>query len=198
MADDLFAGFETAQNADFFVGFEAAQAAIATAFREESAQLDAQWRAIEGKAQGTIGIAGIFTGFVLGGAKDYAAIVPRWGAWLGIVALALLVLAIVACALALHVKTSKAPPTADYLERLATDFARLSSYDQRIARAPIQQDFLRPWRESVRDAKVKVASKANWVIIAQYSLLGAILVAAALAVLVIVVTRASPTPFQPS
>jgi hypothetical protein len=167
---------------------EAALQQVLAAYQTEFDDAVQHWRSIEGKAQASVAIAGIFlaAGFALVRELDPATM--WWVRCLLLLAALCLIAAVVFAVFALKVRTVAAPPPADALKKLVEDLFR----DRDPKRQQVQsQDFdeeirnfrfdcIRMWKESTSYAEETIRRKAKQLRRAQLALLAAIAVVATL------------------
>ena len=156
------------------------------AHREEYRDLSDTWRNLDGKAQGSGAIAGIFLAAVFAWARQAPAGTGTLERVLLCASIVLLVASVVAAVLALQVRTVSAPPLGDETGDMIRDLLRPENAHELPDRVPLLfQDQIRAWRDTNRDMAEKNQDKAGRVWGSQVALLAAAVVVAALTVMAV-------------
>ena len=145
-------------------------------YRDEYKELSDTWRHVEGKAQGTITVAGIFL------AAAFAFVRDLTGAGTGLleksilaVAVGLLTATVILAVLSLRVREVVAPPLGENLDELITDLSSVRDAEEIAERLPrFVGDQLSMWRSANEEVDRLTKSKAGLVALAQKLLLVAI------------------------
>jgi hypothetical protein len=155
-------------------------------YREEYRDLSETWRNLDGKAQGSGAIAGIFLAAVFAWVRPLAAGVGTVEKVFFCASIVLLVASVVAAVLALQVRTVSAPPLGDETGQMINDLLRPENADELPERVPrLFKDQIRAWRDTNRDMAEVNLGKANRVRDSQVTLLAAAAVVAALSVMAV-------------
>jgi hypothetical protein len=155
-------------------------------YREEYRDLSETWRNLDGKAQGSGAIAGIFLAAVFAWVRPLTAGAGTLERVVLCVSIVLLVASVVAAVLALQVRTVSAPPLGEETGDMIRDLLqpeRAAELPERIPR--LFQDQIRAWRDTNRDMAKQNLGKANRVRDSQVALLAAAGVVAALSVMAV-------------
>jgi hypothetical protein len=184
--------------ADLFGDADACHEAIVDAFKSELSRAEDSWKALEGKAQGTIAVAGIFAGFALNFAKDLPASATQPARILTIAAIVVLALSIAWAAASLLVRTIGEPPGGALHAELAGHLTSVRSFERSEYRTGLRENLVQAWRSAVEDRSRVNKTKAHLVRVSQAFLLAAISVAALLAIYVSLVPQKAPTPPTPA
>lgn len=151
-------------------------------YRDEYKELSDTWRHVEGKAQGTITVAGIFL------AAAFAFVRDLTGAGTGLVeksilavAVGMLTVTVILAVLSLRVRELVAPPLGENLDDLITDLSGVSDAEEIAERLPrFVGDQLSLWKTANEAVDRVNKDKASLVALAQRLLLLAIGLVAAL------------------
>ena len=150
-------------------------------FREEYSELSETWRQLDGKAQATASMAGIFVGGLFAVLKLNPPALSGAERVLLTLAVAALAGAVVLSLLALFIRQVPAAPRGDTLHALVRDLLGLDDQDERHARVTkLLQDMIRMWSEAneqIHETNLWKARRLQW---AQGVLLCGILLTAAL------------------
>ncbi len=155
-------------------------------YREEYRDLSDTWRNLDGKAQGSGAIAGIFLAAVFAWVRPLAAGVGIPERLLLSASIVLLVASVVAAVLALQVRSVSAPPLGEETGDMIRDLLRPENAGELPARIPrLFQDQIRAWRDTNRDMADNNLGKAARVRASQLALLAAASVVAILSVIAV-------------
>ena len=158
------------------------------AYREEYRELSESSRHLEGKAQGTAAISGIFIAAVFAFVQAISSITqPVWTQALLVTALVFLVIGVLLAVLALRVREVAAPPLGKDLETLVTDFLEIEDEGERQNRLPnLIRDQIGIWREVNEQVHEVNKNKAAMVLWSQALLVLSVGAVSILTILVIV------------
>jgi hypothetical protein len=169
------------------------------AFRREHSDLQDTWKALETKAQSSVGVSGVFIGFTLAFAKDITADTSRVIIVLTLLALILLTAALMTGALSLRLREVTDAPSGDNVRALIWPIVQLpDTAEVEARRLGALGDQTRQWRDTVSAVRLENASKAKWTFQSQVLLLSAIIVAALLAGISVLERAGTPPATQPS
>ena len=155
-------------------------------YREEYRDLSETWRNLDGKAQGSGAIAGIFLAAVFAWVRPLAAGAGTLERVLLCASIVLLVASVVAAVLALQVRTVSAPPLGEETGKMIDDLLRPENVGELPERIPrLFQDQIRAWRATNRETADANLGKADRVRDSQVALLAAAALVAVLSVLAV-------------
>ncbi len=142
--------------------------------REEAAALNENWRSLDGKAQGTGAIAGIFLAAGFAWAREIPATFGPLQRTLLAMACAVLIVAVTMALLALRVRNLSSPPQGKALSKMIDDLLpRLNPYNSHLRLEALLHDQIVGWTNSNEQTRQKSIEKASWVRRAQWSLIAA-------------------------
>ena len=146
-------------------------------YREEYRDLSETWRALDTKAQGQGGIAGIFLAALFAWARDLPAAFGGSERFLVISSILVLVAAIVGAVFAMQVRSVAAPPLGEETAGMVRDILRKQKPEELSERlAAFYNDQIASWKDTNEDMRGHIESKAARIQFAQ----GALLLAAVL------------------
>lgn len=155
---------------------------VLRAYERDLERLDATWRALETKAQGTVTVAGVFVGFCLTFAKELPSTAPPLIRGFLTLTIVLLVLAALAAWLALMVQGFKVGASGTDIEGFSNDlYTTIAPRDRPEYRPLFLQSQIGLLKDAIGDRTSKNQTKAGRIQTAQVFLGSAIACAAVLA-----------------
>ena len=156
-------------------------------FSDEYKDLYDTWKSLDGKAQASATIAGIFLAAAFAIAKDIPAAFLPFQRILLAISIGLLVVTVCFCLVGLLVRRIYAPPIGENTKGLVEDLLPSLSPSKKGARlSRFIKDRFDLWDVANSDLKQKCSRKAIWVSIAQGTLLAAIAAATAVTIIAVV------------
>lgn len=143
------------------------------------------WKGLEGKAQATVAVAGIFIGGTFAIVRDMGGAATLHRVLAGAV-VALLVAAVLSAVMALRIRFVTGPPSAANLQAVLADLFALTDAQMAQRELAYVQDRIRLWRAGIDEHDRANQAKARWIGRAQVCLLLAILAAAGLVMAMLV------------
>jgi len=153
------------------------------AYQAEAKSLVDSWGILEGKAQASASITGVFIAGALAFAHDLSTQRGNVFNTLFVIAILLLVVSAICAVWALSIRSIVAPPSGGDVEELVTDLLRVSTAgdtDERYVN--YLQDLARRWQRSLTSYRTANQTKAEWIARAHGLLICAAFVVAALAI----------------
>lgn len=151
-----------------------------SSFQEEYKDLTDTWKVIDGKAQATGTIAGVFLAAAFAFARDVPAGFGQGQRALLCVGIGMLVLTVCLALAGLQIRRVSAPPIGENLKQLVQDLLPNLTEIERDARlTAFIGDQIMLWEQCNQNVREKTTGKARWVTLSQYCLLAAIVVVTA-------------------
>ncbi len=152
------------------------------AYRQEYKELSESWRSLETKAQGGMAVAGVFIAGVLAFVREIAGAKATVAeTWLLVLSTIALVATVCAALLVLAVRRAPLPPLGAKFHELVTDLLAVGDETELEARAPLLiGDQIRLWKQVNEPLARMLQSKAFRLIVSQWCLFVAIVLAAVL------------------
>jgi len=156
-------------------------------FQEEYKDLYDTWKSIDGKAQATATIAGIFLAAAFAIARDVPATFLPYQRTILVVAIVLLVATVCLCLFGLQIRRISSAPIGENSKQLVEDLLpSLTKRDQGERMSRYIKDRFDMWHLANAEFKRKSARKALWVTLGQIGLVAAIAVATTVTVLSVI------------
>ena len=156
-------------------------------FQEEYKDLYDTWKSIDGKAQATATIAGIFLAAAFAIAREVPATFLPYQRTILVVAIVLLVATVCLCLFGLQIRRISSAPIGENSKQLVDDLLpSLTTRDQSERRQRFTKDTFDLWHLANEEFRKKSASKALWVTLGQVSLVAAIAIATTVTVLAVI------------
>lgn len=138
---------------------------VVESYREEYKEIIDNWHRLEGKAQGSVAISGIFIAGVFAYLRDNIALMPCYQKILLGAGIICLLISVSFSILALRIRQLPAPPMGEYLDRLVCDLLEVTD-SSLLERLPLfVQDQITGWRnvrKGLVDANLRKA-KNIWI-----------------------------------
>lgn len=159
---------------------------VLESYREEYKRIVDNWNRLEGKAQGSVAIGGIFIAGALAYFRENSQIIHCYQKYLFGASIVCLLSTVIFSILALRIRGLPVPPVGEYLDKLVCDLLKVSD-SELLGRIPsLVEDQITQWR-IVRSSLVGLNfRKANNVWIGQIFLVIAILIVGILALSTII------------
>jgi len=159
---------------------------VVNGYREEYAELSETWRHIDGKAQVTASISGVFLAAIFAFIRDIKSVIPSELMRIGMqFTIIILMLSVVFAVLALWIRNVSTAPLGQPLDEITKDFLSVPEKERELRVYDFMRDQIEPWPEINQEIHKKNISKARFVISSQVSLLVAIIITAILSILMI-------------
>jgi hypothetical protein len=155
------------------------------AYRDEYREIAESWRNTESKAQGAVAIAGIFAAGVFAYTRDLAKQGTRVEKWFLAATMLLLISSVILSILALYVRRMAAPPLGKSVDIRVRHLAKVNDAEIPERLRNLKNEQAEMWRTVNEESSRANQSKAKWLLLAQVSLILAILTVGVLTVIIL-------------